>query len=289
MSKPEIQFLEGIDFSRIHQAFLKAFSDYIVPMQLTVDQFLEMMTRRGANFPLSVGAFVDGELAAFNINALETFGGIPTVYDVVTGVIPSQRRKGIATSLFEFSLPRLRQTNALRYVLEVIATNQPAFATYQRIGFQIIRGLQAFNRKMLVQPSRQPADELSFQQIELNWQQIKDFWDWEPSWQNSIASMTRSRAKKITLGAFVDKKLVGYGIVYPGTGDIPQFAVERSYRCRGIGTHLIHALQKAMITISPARVVNVDVRAASTLTFLKGIGFDALTSQHEMELKFPKD
>ena len=289
MSEIEIRFLQGVDFSRIHQAFLKAFSDYIIPLQLNEDQFREMMTRRGANFDLSVGAFLDAELIAFNINAFDRFTGVPTVYDIVTGVIPSQRRKGIAGRLFEFSLPRLRQTNALRYLLEVISTNYPAIAIYERIGFRSIRTLQGFSRKLLAQSSKEPPPQLHLQEIEMNWETAQTFWDWEPSWQNSMASIRRSRARKIAIGAFLGQNLAGYGIVYPDSGDIAQFSVHRSARRRGIGTHLIHALQEKMLTPSAARTVNVDASDAATLTFLKAIGFHPTLSQHEMELKFAKD
>ena len=85
------------------------------------------------------------------------------------------------------------------------------------------------------------------------------------------------------VGAFADSQLVGYGVVEPGTGDIPQLAVLPSYRRRGLGTRVLQQLL-AHITADVAKVVNVDVTCASMVGFLSCRGLSNAGGQYEMQL-----
>src|SRR5438034_6201172 len=71
----EYKFLIDIDFDLLHQTFLEAFSDYIAPLQLTRERLQEMLIRRGAGLNLSAGAFDEGRLVGFTLNALDDFCG----------------------------------------------------------------------------------------------------------------------------------------------------------------------------------------------------------------------
>src|SRR5262245_58088862 len=102
----QYSFLENIDFDTLYSCFREAFSDYIVAMRPSKDQFAEMMRRRGANIALSVGAFDQDRMVGFNLNGLDTYCGALTVYDIATGVMPVYRGRRIGPGLFQFSLPR---------------------------------------------------------------------------------------------------------------------------------------------------------------------------------------
>ncbi len=69
----EIRFLDNFDLTGLHQAFLQAFSDYLVPMHLSRDQFHEMLIRRGARNDISVGAFENDIPVGFTLNAFEVY------------------------------------------------------------------------------------------------------------------------------------------------------------------------------------------------------------------------
>ncbi|MBU2574672.1 MAG: hypothetical protein KKH28_11410 [Elusimicrobia bacterium] len=60
--------------------------------------------------------------------------------------------------------------------------------------------------------------------------------DREPSWQNSSDSLSRYPGALFKAGAFSGSRLVGYGVIKPRTGDIPQLAVGRNWRRRGAGS-----------------------------------------------------
>ena len=73
----------------------------------------------------------------------------------------------------------------------------------------------------------------------------------------------------------------GYAIVFPSTGDLPQLAVRREARRRGVGTRLIRAA--ASIAEKPLRIINVDVRDEGIAAFLDTLGAQRFIRQIEME------
>ena len=275
------RFLDDFDLLDLHPIFVRAFSDYFVPMNLSREQFSEMLTRRGAKKELSVAAFEEDQPVGFTINAFERYQGIPTLYDVATGIVPEARRKGIAQGMFEFSMSKLNDTAAEKYMLEVIAKNAAAFALYKRIGFSVERHLAFFSATKALVPYQ---SSFTIKTIEPMWDLFERFWDWHPSWQNSIASMQRSKMQKIVLGVYRGTELIGYGIVFPDTGDIPQFAIRQDQRKQGAGARLLALLQSHAQPGRSARIVNVDGSASGTIAFLQRIGFEWISEQYEMQM-----
>ena len=98
----------------------------------------------------------------------------------------------------------------------------------------------------------------------------------QPSWQNSTASILRARDRYVVLG---DDD--SYAIVFPATGDVPQFAVRPEARRRGAGTRLF---QDAAATAGkPLRIINVDARDEGIAAFLAALGAQRFVRQIEME------
>src|SRR5262249_52400180 len=140
----EYRFLSDEDFPILYEAYLKAFSDYVVKMQPTKEQLLETLTRRGMKYEISVGGFDNGKLVGFNLNGIDNWTEKLTVYDTSTGIIPEYRGKGITYKLFDFSFPKLRELKVEQYLLEVLDSNEKAIRAYTKIGFKEIRGFDCF-------------------------------------------------------------------------------------------------------------------------------------------------
>lgn len=110
---------------------------------------------------------------------------------------------------------------------------------------------------------------------------MEDFWDESPSWQNSSDSVRAvSDSLRISTVA-LDGRIVGYGLVNPANGDIPQLAVDKAYRKRGIGRSLISDLA-SMSSSKQLRLINVADEAIQS--FLLHLGFEVYVRQFEMEL-----
>lgn len=114
--------------------------------------------------------------------------------------------------------------------------------------------------------------------------QLASFFDFQPSWQNSFDSIDRRKDVFKPIGAYLDDKLVGYGIVEYNTGDITQIAVDKLYRRKGIGsTILLKLLQQ--IENKHIKFVNTQKSCESIEGFLSSLGLKAEGSQFEMILK----
>ncbi|HLM01845.1 MAG TPA: GNAT family N-acetyltransferase [Pyrinomonadaceae bacterium] len=279
------RFLSPDDFAALHAALLEAFSDYIVPFQLTETQFKNHIAVNAVEINRSVGAFgADGKMVGFTLNGFDSRSDEATAYDAGTGVIPGFRGMGIAREIFEFMTPVLKQNGVRRILLEVITGNEKAVRLYRRMGFQETRKLLLFEeRKRLDDSSKadfvvreitapQPAD----------WNLLKSFWDGNTSWQNSVEAVERSLSKKIVLGAFSRERCVGYGIVFPESGSVAQLAVDKNHRRKGIGSLILNQMRQAAGKDKPLRAANVDDNLKDAVSFLKNRNFGETLCQFEM-------
>jgi len=268
-----IRPLTASDFDALFAAFTEAFSDYIVPLTPAREQLLEMITRRGWIPEVSAGAFDDGRMVAFTINAIED----ARAYDTGTGVVPTHRRLGLARDLMRASYPLLRARDCTEYVLEVIDGNVRARELYLTEGFVETRGLQSWRYEspgLLV--SESPGDRGHLAPMRPgDYETRRLSWDILPSWQNTEASLSRATDAHVTLG---DDD--GYVIVFPSNGDVPQLAVQREARRRGVGTRLLRAA--AEVAGKPLRIMNLDERDTSIAAFLEHAGAVRFVRQLEM-------
>lgn len=260
-----IRFLRDDDFDALVAAFNEAFSDYIVPMQLTAPQLREMCTRRGVVLELSPAEFDGGRIAGYTLNALGSWNGKPSAYDSGTGVVPSHRRRGLARQLLEVSLPALRARGAAQMVLEVLEPNERAAALYRSLGFEVTRRLQCWRYSGAAALDRD-AVEIALDDAPI------ELCDFAPTWQNSIESLRRSGDDRRVIA--IDG---GYVVVHAATGDLAQLAVDPARRRHGVGTRLLrHA---AAVAAKPLRILNVE---DSMSGFLAAAGAEPFIAQLEM-------
>jgi ribosomal protein S18 acetylase RimI-like enzyme len=260
-----LRFLAEDDFDALVAAFNDAFSDYLVPMHATAPQLREICARRGVVLELSPAVFDGGRIAAYTLNALGTWNGVPSAYDSGTGVAPSHRRRGLARQLLDVSFPALRARGAAQMILEVLEENERAVALYRALGFEVTRQLDCwrYDGAAALDPE---AVETSIDDVPL------DFCDFAPSWQNSIEAVRRSSDDRRVIA--IDG---GYVIVHAATGDLAQLAVDPARRRRGIGTRLLrHA---AAVAARPLRILNVET---SMREFFAAAGAERFVAQLEM-------
>jgi len=273
--------LEQTDLHLLHSAFVAAFSDYQVTMDIAFKDFQQMMRRRGLASELSVGAFHDEKLIGFSFTGLRLQNGLLTAYDIATGIAPEYRKQGITSEIFMRESALLKDKHVRQYMLEVIKENLPALRLYQKQSFQIQREFSCFqiDKSRLILCSKYNTEKTNA----IHWEQGKAFWDFEPSWQNSVASISATPEAFITVIARFNDEIAGYGIIEPKTGDIPQLAVNPKFRRLGIGTSLLAEL--TMNTeAEKIRVLNIEASQNTVVKFLTTLGFEHFVSQYEMIL-----
>ncbi|WP_042476373.1 GNAT family N-acetyltransferase [Bacillus ndiopicus] len=274
------KILENIAMEILHQAFVEAFSDYAVKMDLPLERFQQMLQRRGFTPELSLGAFDGEKLVGFVFNGFREWDGKLTVYDLGTGVVPEYRRQGITNEMLKRITKMVKEKQAQQYLLEVLQANVSATELYKKQGFKVVRELECYQ---ISASDFVPATTCIVEQIEP--QQFSDFMDFTPSWQNSNDSIRAVSESFSYVGVRMNDVIVGYGIIDKKTGDIPQIAVHQKYRGQGIATSIISELIKHTES-EKVSLLNVDSQCESLKRFLVARGFTRFVDQYEMILAF---
>ena len=275
--------LNNTGFDKLFEAFQQAFADYEI--KLTKAEHLAMLKRRGFNPELSFAAFEEDKIVSFTCNGIGDFYGVPTAYDTGTGTLKEFRGQGLATQVFEYSIPYLKQAGIEEYLLEVLQHNTGAVSVYSKIGFEVTREFYYFRVQTDQIHNELKTIHLPYTLKPVNINEYSDiipgFWDFEPSWQNSPDSINRSSEAFISLGVFIKDNLIGYGVFEPATGDITQIAVEKQYRRKGFGSLLLQKMLEANKCDS-VKIINTDIGCDSITAFLKSKNIEPTGKQFEM-------
>jgi len=135
------RFLSEDTFDDLYRVFTEAFSDYVFPFALTETQFRNHLNLNAVDLTRSVGYIENNELIGFSLNGFGDWQGKPTVYDAGTGVVPSERRRGVSRGMFEMMIAKFRAEGFQEYLLEVVTSNAGARRLYDDLGFEKTREL----------------------------------------------------------------------------------------------------------------------------------------------------
>lgn len=278
----KVKSLKDIHFGVIYEAFDQAFANYEV--QINKVQLQTMLKRRGFDPGLSFAAFDGDKIVAFTLNGIGDFNGIRTAYDTGTGTLKEYRGQGLATQVFEYSIPFLREAGINQYLLEVLQHNTKAVSVYRNLGFEVTRefyySMQAnehISNLIKESDTLYSVKQISTDQLDL----FTEFWDFTPSWQNSFESIQRAVDDFICLGVFVDGRIVGYCVFEPISGDLTQIAVDKKYRRQGIASLLLKEILN-LNKNSILKIVNTDVSCDSITDFIKAKNIEVKGKQFEM-------
>lgn len=279
----EIKSLANISFDILFTAFEQTFAEYEVQQDKV--QLQRMLERRGFNPKLSFAAFESDRIVAFTFNGIGIYYGVQTAYDTGTGTLKEYRGKGLATRIFEYSIPYLKEAGIQQYLLEVLQHNTKAVSVYRNIGFEVIREFNYFvEDKEKVSTCLQMQNSVSpyiIKEINVADYSVSDFWDFRPSWQNSFEAINRVPEGFITLGIFAEDSLMGYCIFEPESGDITQIAVDKGYRRKGIGTVLFEEIIR-LINSTQIKIINTELSCDAITHFLAAKKIVAKGKQFEM-------
>ncbi|NTW24130.1 MAG: GNAT family N-acetyltransferase [Lentimicrobium sp.] len=278
----EIRNLAGLSADELFIAFSEAFAGY----EITLDQqeHQKMLNRRGFDAALSFGAFDNGRLVSFTCNGIGKFNGLATAYDTGTGTLKEYRGQGLASRVFEASIPFLVEAGIGQYLLEVLQHNEPAVSVYRKMGFEVSREFNYFvaandalHLKEKLLPGNYLLKSITLDELgDVSW-----MWDFSPSWQNSFEAISRKPEDFRLTGVYCNNELAGYGIIEPASGDITQLAVSRKYRRKGLGTAILHELAK-MNQHSGLKAINSDIACKAIEAFFIHNGLPLKGKQFEM-------
>ena len=276
-------FLSDDHLEKLYEAFVSAFSDYVIPFALSEVQFRNHINLNAVDLSRTIGCFDGDRLVGFSLNGFGEWNGRPTVYDAGTGVLPDFRRRGISERMFEIMIPVFERDGVEQFLLEVISNNVAAVSLYEKLGFRKVRELTLMQcDRPIVGAAGDPMD-IRIRDLEApDWALLARFCDGDSSWQNSVAAIERSRNMKRILGAYAGAKCVGYIVFSSRFGRVAQLAVDKNYRNRGVGTALLTTMQNEIDRGFSPQIINLDTSLNGALQFLKHRGFYETIGQYEM-------
>jgi ribosomal protein S18 acetylase RimI-like enzyme len=269
---PALQTLQHSTLSQVVEVFNESFSDYIVPLNLTMEQMENKIKNDSIQLAFSAAAFESDKPVAFILHGYDVVNHEKIIYNAGTGVIPSRRGNSLTRKLYDFILPRLHSNEISKIQLEVITENKPAIKTYQNIGFEIVRELNCYKGSVIPVIAN---NDFQIQYLDnYDWDELQSFWDWKPSWQNSITAVENLKHVNASFGIYTNEILLGYLIFNPATKRVQQFAVHKDHRGAGIGKQLFRCLADSFG--NEISIINIDEASVETAEFVKSIGLKSL-------------
>lgn len=274
--KDKMQFhfstLENIHKTELIDTFNQSFADYFVKIELNEERFQNKILTENIDLQKSVGAFFNDKLVGFILIGTEN----RIAYNGGTGVLPDFRGNSLTVEMYKVVLPKLKNQGISFHQLEVITENFPAIKTYEKIGFKKTRTLVCFKGPILVSNIN---EEIEIKVLEdIDEKIFPTFLNSQPSWQNSLSAIERTKYLHKIIGAFYQNQLVGY-LIYMENGRIKQFAVQRNFRHKSIGQTLFNFIKTNQEII----ITNIDKSDSETISFLNKIGLKPFLEQFEMK------
>lgn len=263
--------LKHTGIEQLLPVFNEAFSDYDVPVSMTLAALQAHLQSLSYTSEDSVGLFEKRDLVGFLL--IGRRGN--TAYDVGTGIIPSYRGKGLSHILIDDTIGHLRSRGCTTFALEVLDTNTKAKNLYLSHGFAIRRSLLCFTVK---QEELTGRSDLILENHDKGYIVPASF---EPSYQNSDESVAEGA---YTCSDIMEKGVrKGFAWYHPNRGLIAQINIEPEYRDVDLLKQAIISCTMACTTQS-VRMLNVDHGDDLTIKALQEVGFSNFTTQSEMTL-----
>jgi ribosomal protein S18 acetylase RimI-like enzyme len=284
----QFRFLSQNDMPDVYQTFVEAYSDYAVDMSYNTETaFAKRAVKNGVELGFSVGIYDNGKMVGFTLVGLDDWLGVRCAFDAMTGIVKPHRGQGLAGKMFDYMIPALKRAGVKEFRLEVLQSNTPAIKAYHKTGFSIVRNLDCFALKLEnINCSRPLADKIKIQAIARDDLPLyAAFLDWQPSWENSWASIGRIADEVVLWEARYQGERAGLLVYYPTLKWIMGLAVAKPYRRRGIATALLFHLKKYLgDSASIIKMISVEHADRGMGQFLKKAGFEIYTRQYEMRM-----
>lgn len=281
----EIVDCRNISADRLCVALNDAFSDYVTPLSLTEDRFRDFQVQRGFAAEHSFLVLNGDDIAGFWFSSPPLAAFENRAYTLSVGTSPRYRRKGVSKKLFQAVSASLKNVDASGAQLEVITSNEKAVASYAKLGFKRARTLGVF--RVLKQDLRLPKrSEILLQTSSADQlpENDEDYFDTQPTPQNSREAIMRLRAKTEVVVAELNGVCAGWGAIY-SDGAVAQIAVHKEHRRRGVGSVILRKLSET-VPAETLSFVNVDENAVGFRAFLSDVGGEEVIRQYDMRHQF---
>jgi ribosomal protein S18 acetylase RimI-like enzyme len=267
----------------IFQGFSVGFSDYIIKMNITEEEFFQRFFGPEGNSLQNSFIAKDGNDAiGVILGGVKEFEGIKTIRCGALAVSPAYRGMGVSKELFALHKEEAIKTNCKQMFLEVIEGNHRAISFYKKLGYEKIYNLSYFSLKNINLLKESKCEDLNIREIDMEMlRTIEEYTkNIHINWQNHMDYLERLDGQK-HFGAFINRKLVG-AISGSANGKINFIYVRPEFRGGRIGLNLLNEMVE---NLNLTKISMSYPNNASLEGFLKRLGFERESiSQYEMYL-----
>lgn len=274
--------LENIPITEMVTAFNLSFSDYIIPLQLTEQQFRDKLFSEDISLEWSFGAFINDKLIGFMLHGYRN----NILYNAGTGVIPEYRGNKFTQKLYDYCLQKANSENITSIQLEVITKNNRAIKTYENIGFKIIRTLNCYKGILNVTESK---SSFEVSQLSLSdYTTLKTLCNYLPTWQNSIETIKKLyQINDIKIiGVKHLEEIIGYVIFNNTSKKTLQIGLNKNYDRNIIMNALFEFISNQYS--KEIFAINLDDSAENIISGFNALGLNCFLKQYEMKITLNK-
>lgn len=273
----------AVDIDCIYAAFRIGFSDYMIKLEMSKEQFVKRFFGPEGNcLEYSHIAFHHDQPVGLILGGIKIYEGVKTLRCGTLCIHPDYRGKGISQQLFELHRQVALDEGCRQLFLEVIAGNHRAVAFYRKLGYEKVYDLAYFSHKeplkfrldQSIDYEVRPISMIILREIH------KKIYDVHINWQNDFDYIAKLE-DQIHYGTYHGESLAG-AMSLNISGKIYFLWVDSEFRHQGLGRKLIahasEALQLQKIAVSFPNNGNLE-------GFVKRVGFDRDDiAQYEMYL-----
>ena len=267
-----------------HSAFCTGYSDYFLPLHVSLDQFSGLLLgAEGNDAALSWVAYDGKNPVGLILGGVRTMDGTRTMRCGTFCVSPEYRGTGTGRLLFERHRAMAEETCCRQLFLEVLTQNERAIRFYEAAGYR-----SGYTLKYYSLPGGFPRPacdcplvirEMPFSSWEICRAALPDV---HINWQNEAVCFASGMfGKPLVLGAEAEGRTAALVAMTP-SGRVCFLWVDRAYRFRGVGRRLLH---EASASLKPEKLSISLPNNAVLEGFVRKVGFqkDAV-EQYEMFL-----
>lgn len=229
-----------VDEGFVHQAFQDGFSDYMLKMEFSKEDFFKrFFGPEGNTLDHSFIAFYKQEPIGVILGGIKNYESIKTMRCGALAINPNFRGKGISQELFELHKEEAIKKGCKQLFLEVIVGNDRAINFYKKVGYEKIYDIVYYSNSDLSSLNC-VRDSLDTQVNKMDFNEFQHAllkWNYHINWQNDVDYLAKVENNSYYV-AYQNSTLIGC-LSINANGGISFLMVDKLSRDKGIGTLLL--------------------------------------------------
>lgn len=236
-----------VELASIYEAFQVGFSDYIIKMDISKEDFIKrFLGSEGNKLENSFVALNENKAIGIILGGIKVYEGIQTMRCGALAIHPKFRGENVSNKLFELHKEEALRNGCKQLFLEVIVGNDRAIQFYRKLGYEKVYDLSYYNLNDLSKLITNKVEGMEVKKIQFDEFRngIQDWLHFHINWQNDIDYMEKAE-NNTYYGAYFKKKLTG--CICVGTnGKINFLFVDKKFRGKGVASFLLQTVSKEL-------------------------------------------